>query len=376
MTDYTLADKALSRAKIHLMTKPDSAFFITLCFNLNHVWDENTPKAACNGKTIFWNPDFFMGLADNDERVFLLLHETMHAAYLHMLPERVKSRNPIKWNVAADHVINLQLIARDFKMPTGKNEGLADVEYVGLSTEEVYNLLPNNPNSPPMLDLQDPGGTEKELKELGKEMEDLLVKAATQSKMMGDKPGTIPGDIEIFLDKLLNPKLPWQRILQKYMQKFSKNDYTFKRPNRRFFPKYYLPSMFSENLIDLTVAVDTSCSVDAAEFLRCISETGGILKNLKPDKITLIQFDSTIKSKTNIKSIRNLLDMTFSGRGGTNIKPVIELVNIEKPQLLLVFSDGEFRFPPGIKSTVDTLWIIHSNSRFTPPYGKVIHYTL
>lgn len=58
-------------------------------------------------------------------------------AFLHM--DRLQSRNHRKWNVAADHVINLLLLERGFKMP---KDGLADQQYKGLSTEEVYKLLP------------------------------------------------------------------------------------------------------------------------------------------------------------------------------------------------------------------------------------------
>jgi len=375
--DYTLADKALSKAKVHLMSKADSAFFTTLCFSMRHIWDETIPTACCDGKIISWNPDFFLALANNEERVFLLLHETMHAAYLHMDPVRVKGKLPKRWNIAADHVINLQLIARGFRMPTGDHKGYADEQFTGMSADQVYNLLPDDPEASVMEDLRTPiCGEGKGMDELREDIQDLLVRAATQSKISGDKVGTIPGDIEIFLDKLLNPKLPWKRILQKYMQKFNKNDYTFKRPNRRFFPKHYLPSMLSQCLIDVTVAVDTSCSVDDAEFLRSISETGGILKDLKPEKITLIQFDSSIKSVDNITSARDLMNLQFTGRGGTDITPVTKWANEHKPQILLVFSDGEFDFNPRVTSKIDTIWGIHSNPNFTAPWGKVIHYTL
>ena len=65
--------QALNKAKIRLMSTPDSAFFTTVCFSLKHIWDESIPTAATNGKEIRFNPDFFMSL-NTDEQVFLLLH--------------------------------------------------------------------------------------------------------------------------------------------------------------------------------------------------------------------------------------------------------------------------------------------------------------
>lgn len=368
----TKANEALSKAKIRLMARPDSVFFTTLCFSMKHVWEESIPTAGCDGKKVYWNPTFFMSLADSEERVFLLLHETMHAAYLHMDPVRLAGRCSKRWNIAADHVINLQLIARGFKMPTGKNAGVADKQFEGMSTEEVYALLPDNPGKPMMEDLMEPPG---DIEQVRNDVQDALVRASIQSKLAQDKPGTIPGEIEIFLNKLLNPKLPWHRILQKYLQSFAKNDYTFKQPNRRFFPTHHLPSLYSESLIDLVVAVDTSGSVSDADFLRFISETHGIMRMMKPKKITLIQFDTAIKSVDEIKSISDLMRVKFTGRGGTCISPLIAWVNEKKPQLLLVFTDGGFSFYD-TSTKCNTLWVIHENPGFAAPFGKTIHYSI
>lgn len=372
-SDLLIAAKiALSKAKIHLMSKADSVFFTTLCFSMQHVWTDRVPTAACDGKKIYWNPQFFMSLANKEEQVFLMLHETMHSAYLHMDPVRTNGRCPDRWNIACDHVINLQLIARGFTMPSGKNQGVADKRFEGMSAEQVYALLPDNPGKPNMADLESPEG---DIEQVRSDMQDALVRASIQSKMAQDKPGTIPGEIEIFLNKLLNPKLPWYRILQQYLQSFAKNDYTFKKPNRRFFPRYHLPSLYSEALIDLAIAVDTSGSVTDADFLRFVSETHGILKMMKPKKITLVQFDTDIKSVDEVTNIQELMRVKFSGRGGTNVMPVIQWANVIKPQLLLVFSDGDFRFY-GLETKVKTLWLIHENPNFTAPFGKVIHYEM
>lgn len=358
------ANHALSKAKIQLMTRADSAFFTTVCFSLKQVWDDSIPTAATDGTTIYFNTQFFMNLS-TEERVFLLLHESMHVAYLHM--DRLNERDHKKWNIAADHVINLMLKERGFKMPTN---GLADPMYIGLSTEEVYKLLPEQKDILFDMDLQP---SDQPSEALNQAVQDILVRAAIQSKMQEDRPGSIPGELEIFLNGLLDPKLPWQRILQKYLHAKVKNDYTFKKPNRRFFPTYHLPSLYSEGLMDIAVAVDTSGSVTDADFQVFISEVHSILKMMKPEKITLVQFDTALGNISEHRNISSISHIKFVGRGGTKIGPVLKWASEKKPKLLLVFSDGYFRFKDATVDT-ETLWIIHNNPKFTAPKGKVIHY--
>ena len=358
--------RALDKAKIALMSKPDSAFFTTVCFSLKHVWDNTIPTAATNGTTIKFNPDFFMDL-NVEERVFLLLHESMHVAYLHM--ERVMERNRAKWNVAADHVINLLLIDRGFKMP---KKGSANPDYKDLSTEEVYKLLPEQKESECDLDIEPGEGDPTELRQ---SVEDILVRAEIQSRMQNDKAGSIPGDIQIFLNGLLKPKLPWNRILQKFLYSTAKSDYSFRKPNRRHFPEYYLPSLHSESLVDLAIAVDISGSVSDEQFKRFISEIHSIFKMMKPEKISLIQFDTRIQSIDQIHNLHELSKVKFIGRGGTEIVPVIDWVNKNKPQVFLTFTDGEFRFK-NAETKVQSIWLIHENPKFEAPFGRVIHYNI
>lgn len=364
-------EQAMNKAKIALMAKPDSVFFTTLCFSLRHEYSDRLPTAATNGKRVRYNPEFFMGL-DVDERVFLMLHETSHVAYFHCDKVRVAGRDPRKWNIAADHVINLSLIERGFKMPQG---GLADPQFKGMSTEEVYNLIKDEDckSSWDDLDMEgEPGVTPEALQ---REIEDALIRAAMQSRMAGDKPGTIPGDIEIFLNKLLNPKLPWQRILQKWFQKFAKVDYSFARPNRRYFPRHLLPGLQGHALVDLAFTVDTSGSVSDEQFRYFVSECASLLRMMKPAKLTLIQFDHGIRAVDEIRNVQDLLRVKFTGRGGTNLTEVIEWTKKHKPQAMLVFTDGYFDMP-ALDTKTDIVWLIHDNTNFTAPKGKVIHYEI
>jgi predicted metal-dependent peptidase len=361
------AINALSKAKIGLMASPDSAFFTTILFSLKQIWDDAIPTACTNGRWIRLNPDFFMK-QNPDQRIGLLVHESMHPAYLHCDPTRRGGRDPERWNAAADYVINYQLISRGFKLP---DNGLYDPQYAGMSVEQVYALLPQGTPCP-MPDIQ---ASDADPDQLQREVEEILVRASLASQMAGDKPGSIPAELEIAINRLLHPKLPWHRILQKWLNSVAKNDYSFRRPNRRYFPAHYLPSLHSENLVDLAIFGDVSGSMSDEEVSNIFGHTTRVLRMMKPAKIQLGQFNTQIVKVNTIRSLAELNQVTFNGRGGTRIEPVLEWAETNKPQVMLVFSDGHFHFHKK-SCSVPVLWIIHNNPTFTAPFGKVVHYTL
>lgn len=380
---HSEVERALTKAKLHLTMRKSSVFFSTICYSLIHVPSSKVPTAGTNGKTVYYNPEFFLEL-DDEERLFLVLHETLHCAYMHMFRIKELGYDHRKANIAADHVINLQLIEQGFKMPKG---GLADPQYKGMSMEEVYKLLPD----PPPQDAEGGGGApwddlmegddsgsplaEEERNKVQQQIQESLVRAVTMSKAFNDAPGTIPGDIEIFLNKLLYPKLPWKTLLRRYFKAYSKTDYTWKKPNRRYMPAHYLPSLYGESLMEIAVAVDVSGSITDQQFQQHISDVASVIKSMMPPKTTLIQFDHQIQAVDDCYSLNDLMKVKFTGRGGTNIEPVMQKAQELNPQFLMVFTDGYFH-PPSTHPKCNVLWLIHNNPNWKPPFGKAIHYNL
>jgi predicted metal-dependent peptidase len=129
-------DKAMSKAKIELMGSDDCTFFIHCVLTLIHIWDDTMPTAWTDGVHVGYNRAFFMTCSE-EERVGLILHETLHVVFMHML--RLMGFDPKKWNRACDYVINLIIISRGFKLPKG---GLYDTQYRDMFAEQVYALLP------------------------------------------------------------------------------------------------------------------------------------------------------------------------------------------------------------------------------------------
>lgn len=369
MSEHTLAQQALDRAKIQLMAKPSSAFITTVCLSLRHRWNTEIPTARTNGYFIEFSPSFFSSLTSG-QQLTLLLHETWHVALHHVL--RGAGKNLMKYNIAADYFINDMLVqAGNDAIPNW----LHDVKYHDLSTDEIYELLPDPPEGFSFeCDLMPPGeGDGAGQEALDQHIDDILVRAAMQANAQANGFGNIPGELAFYIDKLVNPKLPWYRILAKYLTKMGKTGHSYLRPNRRFLPQYIIPSRYSEAVADIVVFTDVSGSVTDEEFSHFLSETYSILNSMKPDKLTFVQFDTRIVSEDVIRNPQDLRKVEFSGRGGTLISPVIKWLEDKKPTIAIVFSDGDFSHrdaDPG----VPILWVVHSNPDFTAPYGKVIEY--
>ena len=103
--------------------------------SLDTVADNRIETAATDGRKVYYSPDFFKTLTD-DEKVFTYAHEVMHVAFNHIL--RSKGRNPRLWNIATDAVINQILKNEELPMVEG---GVDMAEAVNRSAEEMYEKL-------------------------------------------------------------------------------------------------------------------------------------------------------------------------------------------------------------------------------------------
>jgi len=361
---------SLDKAKIGMLVQKGSTFVSTVLFSLKLKWTRSLPTAGVDGKYLYLNPDFWLAQSPN-VRVSILFHETWHVCFNHMF--RRNNMDKKKWNYAGDYVINLMGRDAEYEIPS---EWLISEDYRGLSTKEVYDLLPEPEGDSGGLgdDLIESAGGDSEIIE--QEVADVLIRAATRAKLdeaSGNAAGYIPGEIEIMIEELINPKLDWRTILQNYMSSFTKDDYTFQRPNKRFQPDYYLASLRSESVGEIAIAVDTSGSVSDDEFKIFLTEINDIKEKMNPSLTTIIDFDTKINHVHSLTQDQSVKSLPFSGRGGTNLKPVFEHYNKHKPVVLIIFSDlecWEIEDDPGYP----VIWICVNNPNASVNFGELIHY--
>ena len=367
--DINESEVHLRHAKIDLMTK--SVFLSTICLSLKHAFTDKLPTAGTNGISILYNPEFLEKLTPQ-ERTGLLAHEVWHVAFNHLT--RLGSRDKMLWNKAGDYVINYMLTQAGFTIPKG---GLYDERFKDMSTEEVYNIIEAEPEDNHGGDnfdedlLEAPEGLSSD--DVNDKITDMIIKAQIQSKIANKDKGEIPGEIARAIDDLINPKLPWYEILQRFMSDLVKDDYSWVKPNKRFYPNYYLPSQQSYTLGKVVVAIDTSGSVCDQEMTAMLSEIENIRDTFQPEKLTIIDCDAEIHNIYDIERYDNILDLKFHGCGGTDFQPVIEHCNEINPEVLIYFTD---LYADDVRDVGDypIIWICtDSNNTHTQPVGEIIY---
>lgn len=125
-------DPMVEARKVCVLSHP---WWGALALRLNIQEDPNIEKACTDGVTLRYNKTWFETLTPQ-EREAVVAHETEHCALGH--PWRIGSRDMETANVAADHVVNLDLAAAGFHVP---QPHYADPKFSGMSFEKVYAIL-------------------------------------------------------------------------------------------------------------------------------------------------------------------------------------------------------------------------------------------
>jgi len=357
----------LLKAKIELMTR--SAFISTIALSMKHVITDQCKTADVSGTTIRYNPEF-IEKQTTVQFAGLVAHECWHVAFQHLA--RRGNKDPLIWNCAGDYIINHMLTKAGFDIPTG---GLLNKKYdEEWTTEKVYDdLIEEEKEFDPgelMLDLREDVGDEKECLSRHSDVTNIIVKARTQSQMAGRSRDEIPDEILRIVDELINPKLPWQVLLQKFLDRRIKEEYSWQRRNRRYSTDY-MPSLHSNGLGHLTFAIDTSGSIEDNELQEMLSEIKGIQQVFNPEQMTIIDCDSQIHQIHNVDQNTDIMKLEFAGGGGTSFQPVLDYVEEHPTQALIYFTDlfGEDDLNP---VNYPILWICNSNHQ-PAPIGETIY---
>lgn len=366
----------ITKSKVFL-DKRNAAFLGSLMCSLNFVWSRGLPTAATNAITFWWNPDWFLSL-DPEVRKTVLMHELWHVARLHIV--RLDGRNPRYWNYACDIRINNDL-EREGSSFYGVEDCWKDKSFddAGIAAEEdIYDLITNQCDAATVGSWGDAGGEGDMIPLSNQEKQQVIntvVQAVHQAKLAG-QAGNLPGSIEQVLNQFLEPVIPWQTVLMQFFTDLLNEDYSWKRPNRRY-SDMYLPSRFTDDdrLTHLKYYLDVSGSISDADILRFNSEVKYIQEVLKPQRLSLIQFDDGIRSVKEFKEEDPFDEIKVIGRGGTSWAPVKEHIE-EDPETtaVIVFTDLGFWDPiTELKEDIPIIWVVQNNRNGRAPYGKHIH---
>lgn len=356
-------DTLFSKTKGQLFFKKRAGFLGPLLGKLTHRWTQDMDTAAISATTLYWNPDFFLR-CDAETRVTVLAHELQHNARLH--GPRMGNRDPYLWNIAGDHVINLDLKAHGYYM--GGFPYLMDEKYIGWSTEQVYDDLVKQGGNFPKPDLG--------FDIMPSDPDDMVtmvtnVVAAASIARMTSKPGDIPGETELVIDEFLDPKLPWEALLAKFFNELASEEYSYARPNRRY-QDPLLPGRNGRNGLDhLIYYLDISGSILDEHILRFNSEVKSVKERFEPELLTLVTFDTEIQDEYTFEKDEPFEKIIVTGRGGTDLEDVFEHARKHNPSAMIVFTDLDVDIPPD--PGIPIIWVCIDNPRATVPYGQLIH---
>jgi predicted metal-dependent peptidase len=362
----------LAKAKTALVL--EHPFVGTIALNLPFIITREVPTAATNGKYVKFNPDFISTLTD-EELKFLVAHECFHPMLEHNY--RRGERQGRRWNMAGDYVINKLLTDEHIgKMP--KQGLLNDQIYQagGGTSDGIYNLLPDQDDDDgggygghgdPLDNCEDAPGSPAEKTQQQAEMKVKVAQAAQAAKMMGK----LSANMQRLVDEVLQPKVDWRDVMQRFLVKARTDQRSFARFNRRFIAQgLYLPSVSGEVMGEVVFAVDCSGSIDQRTINQFAAEITKVKDDLVPARIHVMYFDSDI-SHVESYGPEDDLDIKPHGGGGTDFAPVFaKIIELGIEPVAIVFLTDLCCNSFGEQPDAPVLWVTTDPGK--APFGDIV----
>ena len=412
----------LKRAHLRLMKHPETCLYAgtVLMGESSVVFDANV-TAYTDGFNKRYGAAFIEPLNEL-ELTGLVFHENLHVVLKH-IPRHLDliKENQKLANAAMDYVDNDIIMSLEdktlCKLPEG---GLYDPRFHNWSVREVWDYLKtgqtkNQPQPPqqgqgqPQQSNPLPQGKPEKIKDsqereqlkIGDEKFDLEgfdehdetaagAMDDEQAKKLSDDideglrhgallAGRFGTKVPRAITDMLEPKVNWKQVLRDFISNSTKgkDEYTWRRFNRRrVADDIFMPSTEDETVGEIVIAIDTSGSIGGPELAEFTGELASICTMCEPERVRVLWWDTKVHGeqifKGNYENIAKMLKPV--GGGGTRVSCVSEHINKNKikADCVLVFTDGYVESGSTWNVPYPTLWLVTSNSRFTPPAGKLV----
>ena len=388
--DEKAIHKKLSRACAQLMIK--HPFFGSLVYQHEMEITESVDTAAASADNrMLFNPRF-VEKVDPDQLVFLVAHEVMHIVFAHA--QRRGNRDHELFNIACDAVINEILISE--RVGTFIEGGVRMRGAEKETSENIYKVLAQN-SSPG--EGNESGGNRKRgegkgyegqlsIKDLPEEVAqktDAEVKAAVaegklklgQAAAMARMQGKMSGALAGIIDKLLESKLPWYQILERYMVGKADQRYNWSRPHRRRLNIAYMPSRERyPSMGEIVVGIDVSGSISDREVSQFLGHCKAIFDLCHPKKIYVVYCTTEIEAVDEFDSSEEVVPRKNRWCGGTHMPAIMDWIKDKgiDPDVCVTFTDGETPFPNDNQVPCDLVWVFSTNIKpYSDPHGEVIY---
>ncbi len=171
--------------------------------------------------------------------------------------------------------------------------------------------------------------------------------------------GKLPADLERQVKEILETHVPWHILLRDFIERTARNDYSWSKPNPRYFSTgIILPSLISEEIPEIAIAIDTSCSITKEQLSEFASEASAVLGAYETT-IRVIYCDAKIQGEEVFTKTDLPLKLKLKGGGGTRFAPVFEHIEEQQyaPSCLIYFTDLAGSFPEQ-EPEYPTMWLV------------------
>ena len=390
-TETTAVTDRIARSRIQLMLEePYLASAIVRYPLIDATSLDWCETFATDGHNIFYSADFAEALSEPELR-FTLAHEVLHNVLGHL--DRRGDRDPEPWNFAIDYATNGILSDLGFQRPKGT---LYAKDYLGKTAEAIYDSFPSRSRKQPNhkkaplpegkqgrsdehLDPSDPRGAEVRREDFPTEGERRRLRESLQKDLRQKLHGLHPGRYSEELAAARRPKVRWEDFFTRFISGIRRNDYRLYPPNRRHIWRgIYLPSTGAPGPHLLTVAIDTSGSMDNDTLAQVLAEVEKV-RSTSECRLTILQCDAKVQRVDEFDEHESPDFQRFRlhGFGGTSFVPVFEWIHQRQrshhyqPDALIYLTDSfgiHSLWPP----PYPVLWAMTKENYQSPPFGEVV----
>lgn len=362
-----------SKAASHLTCT--NIFFTSLLYSMKIEARDDLPSAAAtDGVHLYYHPGRFAKEFTPSERVFVLVHELLHVILFHNTRRGI--RDPQRWNIACDHVVNLLCEEYHFSKP--KN-CYYDPQYKGMSAEQVYDKLPEGEGQGQGQgglngDVMDYDPSQNEGKSKGDIERETAINTeqATQAAKAAGKDTAglkrIIGDAQVSRE-------PWYQHLRRYMTSMHTRQYNWSRIDSRRAALHGViaPQQKAENMGKIVFGIDCSGSITDKQLGAMGAHISDLLKDVTPSSVVVVYFDSKVCHVDEFTGPDYHVTLEPHGGGGTAFEPVFDYVQEEQSdaQLVCMFTDLYGSFPEEF-GMCNTLWVSQTEGKEVP-FGELIY---
>ena len=386
--------KKLSRACAQLMIK--HPFFGSLVYQHEiQLSDQVETAAVSQDKRMLLNPKFVADCSPQ-QLIFLIAHEVMHIVFAHAA--RRGDRQHELWNIACDAVINEILISE------GVGEFIeGGVRIVGAETEtseKIYSRLmqhqPNNSNnqgdgngSGRNKDRCDSGYrgklTIKDLPEQAEQMTESEIRNEIaegklklgQAAAMARMQGKMGSGLSRIVDQLLESKLPWYQLLERYVTAKADQRYNWSHPHRRRLNICYMPSRERQPAMgSIVLGIDVSGSISNEEVAEFVGHCKAIFELCHPKKVYVVYCTTVVEAVDEFESGEEIVPRKNVWCGGTYMPAIMDWIDEHDidPDVCVTFTDGYTDYPNDDQVPCDLVWVLSTDYKpCCDTHGEVIY---